>query len=67
MKLKSLWIVQVLYALLIPAQIFSALKFQAGEYMYAWIIIASIMIMEMIGIKYWIIAQTEHSKNEVKK
>jgi len=61
-KLKPLWIVQLLYALLIPAQIFAALKFSSGSNIEAWIIIIIIMCMEMIGIKYWIIAQTENSK-----
>lgn len=60
MKIKSLLIVQSLYALLIPAQIFSALKFQAGETTTAWLIIIIIMVMETYGIKYWIIAQTEN-------
>lgn len=60
MKIKSLWIVQILYAFLIPAQIFSALKFQAGDTAVAWIIVFSIMVMEVLGIKYWIVAQSEH-------
>jgi hypothetical protein len=55
---KYLFYVQILYALLIPAQIFAALKFQIGEYTTAWVIIIGIMGMEAVGIKYWIIAQS---------
>jgi len=64
MKIKSLWIVQILYAFLVPAQIFSALKFQSGEIIFAWGIVCSIMIMEIFGIKYWIIAQSENLNNK---
>lgn len=57
--MKSIYTVQVMYALLIPLQIFSALKFQNNEVVFGWIIVFGVMVAEIVGIKYWIKAQTE--------
>jgi len=54
--------VQVLYAFLIPAQIFAALMIERKAYKNATALIIAIMIMEAIGIQYWILAQTEAIK-----
>lgn len=56
---KSLVYVQILYALLIPFQIYSALLLEDGNYLLAIIIIICTMIMEIFGIQYWIKAQAE--------
>ena len=56
---KHLIFVQILYALLIPFQIYSALLIQDKEYIVAGIIILCTMVMEIFGIKYWIQAQAE--------
>lgn len=54
--------VQLLYALLIPAQIFAALMIERKAYKNATILIVVIMVMEALGIQYWILAQSEAIK-----
>ena len=56
---RHLLYVQILYSLLIPFQIYSALLIQDKEYFIAGIIILCTMAMEIAGIRYWIQAQAE--------
>ncbi len=49
---------QILYALLIPAQIFAALWIDKKKYKRAVALILVIMLMEAYGIQSWILAQS---------
>lgn len=59
-KIKSIYIVQFCYNFLIPLQILVALWVDAGKYVESALLICLLMLLESIGIKYWILAQTEN-------
>lgn len=60
MKVQPLWVVQLCYNLLIPLQIVAALYIDKGDLLRAGLLILGLMILESVGIRYWIIAQSKH-------
>ena len=59
-KIKPLWIVQICYPLLIPLEIVSAIYMEKGMFLNSGLLVVLLMILESVGIKYWIFAQSEN-------